>query len=223
MQQTPVYDVANPDLLALMPAQARHVVEVGCSTGALAREFKRINPGCRYDGIDIDPVRAEQASNHCDRIEIADLDAVNDAWFDSFSGADLWVFGDTLEHLKDPWTALRQVRSRLAPGGCVVACVPNAQHWSVQARLCGGIFRYEDSGLLDRTHLRWFTRITLWELFESAGLRIEHAAARIFAESAREHALAGVAAFAAAIGTNVEQATRDASAFQYVVRAVAHD
>ena len=65
--------------------------------------------------------------------------------------SDCWVFGDSLEHLRDPWALLGRIRSHLPIEAHIVACIPNAQHWSVQARLNCGIFRYEDQGLLEPT------------------------------------------------------------------------
>ena len=101
----------------------------------------------------------------------------------------------------------------------MVACIPNAQHWSVQFRLNAGDFRYEDAGLLDRTHIRWFTKKTIVELFESTGFNIVEGGARVLDEPYRERALEGIRALAAIVGTDVDEAANDASAFQWVVRA----
>jgi len=125
-----------------------------------------------------------------------------------------------LEHLRDPWRVLSQIAQVLPPGGSVVASVPNVQHWSLQARLAVGEFRYESSGLMDRTHLRWFTRVTLFELFGSAGLRIEAGVPRIFDEPGREPVLEAIRGMARALGRDPEGAVRDALPLQYVVRAV---
>jgi len=184
MDQTPVHEQHNADLLRLMPQAARRVVEVGCSSGALAREYKKLNPTCGYHGIEIVRDYARLARRYCDSVlelDIENLDhqAVRDL------EADCWVFGDSLEHLRDPWTLLRRIRAVISPDGHVVACIPNAQHWSVQARLACGEFRYEDKGLLDRTHLRWFTRITILEMFHETGFRVALMQARVFNEPRR--------------------------------------
>jgi hypothetical protein len=101
-----------------------------------------------------------------------------------------------------------------------VACIPNAQHWSLQARLAAGGLRYETQGLLDRTHIRWFTRATIDELFASSGFAIVDGICRILDEPYRDAALAGIRAFAEKIGTNPEQAATDATPLQYVIRAM---
>ena len=203
-----------------MPTSARRVIEVGCSSGALAREYKKLNPGVHYLGIEIFSDFRALAIRHCDSVEIVDIEDVPDAEFAARFEADCWVFGDTLEHLRDPWRILRNVRRNLTADGCVVLCIPNAQHWSVQARLCTGSFRHEDSGLLDRTHLRWFTRITLLELVSACGFRVEPGFPRIFDEPQRDSVLPQLRAFAQALGVDGDQAVQDALPFQYVLRIV---
>ena len=218
MKQTPAHEVANPDLVALMPKTSRRVVEVGSSSGALARAFKGLAPACHYTGIEIDAEYAEASKRYCDAVVFASVEEMDDAAFDALFPSDCWVFGDTLEHLRDPWRLLRRIRERITAGGSVVACIPNAQHWSVQARLNCGLFRYEDSGLLDRTHLRWFTRITIKEMFESTGFSIVEGGARIF-DQPSEVVLSAIREMAYSCNTDPDQAATDAIPLQWVVRA----
>ena len=85
---------------------------------------------------------------------------------------DVVLFGDTLEHLPDPGAVLARLRSRLKPGGALVVSLPNVANWAIRLSLLAGRFRYTDRGILDRTHLRFFTRRTLIELLEGAGFRV---------------------------------------------------
>ena len=218
MDQTPVHERHNPDLLRLVPPDARRIVEVGCSSGALAREYRRLNPGCHYLGLEIEAQYAELARRHCDAVRELDVETLDDRAVRALE-ADCWIFGDSLEHLRDPWALLRRIRAALPADGNVVACIPNAQHWSVQARLACGELRYEDSGLLDRTHLRWFTRITILEMFAQTGFRVAALNARVFSEAQRDKFLPAVELMARALGANVQQALVDATVFQYLVRA----
>ncbi|MFY7867792.1 methyltransferase domain-containing protein [Roseateles sp.] len=211
----------NPDLLPLIPATARRILEVGCSTGALAHALKLQRPDVHVMGLELDPKAAQIARAHCNEVLNLDIESADESLFRDFADRDCWIFGDVLEHLRDPWRVLTQIRKVLPPGGCVVASIPNAQHWSVQGRLAVGDFRYEADGLLDRTHLRWFTRITLFELFQSAGLRVEAGVPRIFNEPQREPMLEAIRHMARAMGRDPEGAVRDALPLQYVVRAVA--
>ena len=214
MEQTPAHEQHNPELLSLMPTDASTVVEIGCSAGALAREYKKLNPSCRYVGVDVVPEYAERARRYCDEALGIDIED-----FIAGLGADLWVFGDTLEHLRDPWRVLASIRRVLPASGSVVVCVPNTQHWSVQARLNCGLFRYEDAGLLDRTHLRWFTRVTLLEMLRDAGYRVDAGIPRAVQEPGVPLLGEAIRQMARAIGADPDAAYRDCLPFQYVLRA----
>jgi SAM-dependent methyltransferase len=219
MEQTPAHDLPNPDLLAVLPAVAR-VVEVGCSRGALAKAVKARQPACHYLGIEIEPSFAAIASNHCDQVLVGDIESLlSSGQLGTIAAADCWVFGDTLEHLRDPWQVLRALHPLLRPGGCICACIPNMQHWSIQLQLNTGQIRYCDSGLLDRTHLRWFTRLTMLELFASSGFAVELMLPRIFPHRHAEQACQLIAQIARQIGHDPDQAIQDAQPLQYVLRA----
>jgi SAM-dependent methyltransferase len=220
LDQTPVHQHHNPDLLDLIPREARRVVEVGCSSGALAREYRKSNPAVHYTGIEIVPAYADMARAHCDRVLDVDIEQLSAEQFRADFDADCWVFGDVLEHLHNPWALLKNIRASMNRGGTVVACIPNAQHWSVQARLSIGDFRYQDSGLFDRTHIRWFTRVTMLELFRDAGFAIDSGKARIFHEPQREAFLPVIRAMATAAGADANAAVEDAKPLQFVFRAV---
>jgi len=218
MEQTPLHHQHNPDLLAVMPAVGR-VVEAGCSSGALAAAYKQLNAGSYYTGIEIDPSYAAIAQAHCDAVLVVDLDALADLPRPQTLEADCWVFGDCLEHLVDPWRLLRWVHGLQPAGGVICACIPNAQHWSLQARLSRGDFRYEASGLLDRTHLRWFTRETITDLFAQGGYRIRSLQSRVISREPDRAVMEAIGALAAATGGDPLQAAADANTFQFVVVA----
>ena len=220
MNQTPVHDRHNPDLLALIPVESKSLIEIGCSSGALAREFKKISTGCHYFGVEIDPQYTELAKRHCDVAMTLDIEHADRDFWQSHNNRDCWIFGDTLEHLKNPWKVLENIRQIIPPTGSVVACIPNAQHWSIQARLSIGDFRYQDTGLLDRTHLRWFTRQTIIEMFSEAGFQLVAGGPRIFDEPDRDKFLPLIAQMATAAGSDPEVAINDCLPLQYVVRAV---
>lgn len=220
MDQTPAHENHNPDLLGLIPRNAKTIIEVGCSSGALAREYKKINSGCRYVGVERVAEYAKLAGRYCDSVIELDIESADEKFFLENTACDCWIFGDVLEHLIDPWALLARIRKIIPAGGSVVACIPNAQHWSVQARLNCGDFRYESAGLLDRTHLRFFTKLTIMEMFDNAGFKIAEAGARIVNEPNRERVLPAIKSMAASIGADPEMAANDALPLQYVVRAV---
>jgi 2-polyprenyl-3-methyl-5-hydroxy-6-metoxy-1,4-benzoquinol methylase len=220
MPQTPAHDGYNAEVLSMIPAGLARVVEVGASSGALAQAYRRTNPETDYVGIEIDPSYAERCKERCSRVLNANIEQISDTELQALLPVDCWVFSDVLEHLYDPWRLLKRLRATMRAGDCVVACLPNTQHWSVLTRLVSGNFWYEDMGLLDRTHIRFFTRITLIKMFGDSGFRIESGQPRIFNFEHQDRALAAIRAFAQALGLDPELCARDAVVFQYVVRAV---
>ena len=150
-----------------MPDGAR-VLDVGCATGYLAAELTR--RGCRVTGVEADPVVAERARAHCEAVVVGDVeDDVCRSELAALAPFDVVLCGDVLEHLRDPWSALRALA---ALGGRVVLSVPNVAHWTGRRAMARGRFPYAEHGLFDRTHLRFFTRASARDLAERAGLRV---------------------------------------------------
>lgn len=220
MLQTPIHDNHNPDLLRLIPSTSRKIIEVGCSSGALAKAFKLNNSNTDWVGVEIDHSYGELAGRYCDRVIVSDIDLWDRTNFEQLSDRDCWIFGDVLEHLKDPWKVVSNIRSVIPANGTIVACIPNASHWSLLVKFATGNIRYEDQGLLDKTHLRWFSRITIFELFESNGFKVVDGLCRIFDEPDREKFLPLIGQIAELNGSDKEAAINDSIPLQYVIRAV---
>ena len=154
-------------LLDAVPDGAR-VLDAGCASGYLAAELTR--RGCRVTGVEADPVAAERARAHCEAVVVGDVeDAGCRGELAALAPYDVVLCGDILEHLRDPWSALRALASL---GGLVVLSVPNIAHWTGRRALACGRFPYVEHGLFDRTHLRFFTRSSARELAERAGLTV---------------------------------------------------
>lgn len=220
MEQTPVHEVHNSALLNLMPKDASFIVEVGCSSGALAREFKKLaTNNNRYVGIEIDCEYGDLAKRYCDHVIVGNIENFEDSEWLDLRSADCWVFGDTLEHLQDPWRVLSKIRSLIPSNGVIVCCIPNAQHWSLQVKLNLGEFRYEKSGLLDKTHLRWFTRQTIFELFKDTGFIVAAIDPLIFDEPLRDQFISLLKRISQRAGRDPEITSRDALPMQYVLIA----
>jgi len=220
MNQTPVHDAHNHDLLELIPLNSKKVIEIGCSSGALAREFKKRNNFVDWVGVEIDSTYAELAKRYCDKTLVLDIDVCVMDFYEQFADRDVWIFGDTLEHLKDPWSVLKLIRKTIPDNGSIVACIPNAQHWSLVIRMAIGDFRYEDSGLLDKTHLRWFSRQTIMELFTTSGYKVVEGVPRIFNEPNQEKFLPLIGEIAKACEIDPDLVIKDAIPLQYVIRAM---
>lgn len=222
MKQTPAHNIPNYDLLELIPTDIARVVDVGCMHGALAKAYRERNPKVDYIGIDIDPEYAEVAAAQCSRTLAGDIELLPQEVFDGLFPSDCWIFGDCLEHLRDPWLMVRRVREKITPDGWLLACIPNAQHWSVQLKLASGSLFYEDSGLLDRTHIRWFTRISIMKMFLDAGWTIDTALSRNLSVENQEKYLSAIGLMAEKAGLDPEMAMRDAQPFQYLFRVKAN-
>jgi O-antigen biosynthesis protein len=157
-------------VVGLVP-EGSSVLEFGCATGYMTEVLVK-RRGSRVIGIELDPDAATQASAHCERVIVGDAETLDLAAELGDERFDAVLFADVLEHLRDPAALLRRVRPFVAEGGVVVASIPNIAHISVRLALLGGEFRYRELGLLDDTHLRFFTRESIVDLFESSGFVI---------------------------------------------------
>ena len=157
-------------LLAEVRDGAR-VLDVGCATGYLAERLSA--RGCAVVGFERDARAAAQAEAHCREVIVGDFEVEADRA--AIPGPFEYVLmGDVLEHLAAPAAALRSVHGLLAPGGRAVVSLPNVAAWPVRLGLLRGRFEYADTGILDRTHLRFFTRATAHDLAHDAGFAVEH-------------------------------------------------
>jgi len=147
----------------------RRVLECGCATGFLSRLIVE-NGGPDLVGVEFDAEAAAEAGRHCRRVVVADLAGPH--WTRAVGERfDLVIFGDVLEHLADPAATLRAAREVLEPGGRVLVSLPNVAHWTVRAKMLLGRFDYRATGIMDVTHLRFYTRRSALAMFASAGYR----------------------------------------------------
>lgn len=154
-------------LLRWVP-QGATVLEVGPATGVMTRLMKE-HRACLIDCLEIDPAAAQKAEPFCRRMVIGNVEAVDLNSHFEIHSYDIIIFADVLEHLVDPWQTLRRVAPYLKPGGLLLASIPNVSHAGLVVELMQGRFRYRRDGLLDETHLRFFTRETVTSLFQSTG------------------------------------------------------
>ncbi|MDD5736893.1 MAG: class I SAM-dependent methyltransferase [Candidatus Omnitrophica bacterium] len=161
---TEYYSNKREEILRLIPKGARTVLDAGCWDGTFAALAKK-ELGAEVWGIEINADAAQKARGKLDKVIERDIsEAIKelpDAKFDCI------VFNDSLEHLADPYSVLEAAKEKLAPGGVVACSIPNMRYFPV---LCGLAFkkewRYTDTGVLDRTHLRFFTEKSIKEMFE---------------------------------------------------------
>src|SRR5262245_20778000 len=159
-------------LVALVPPATR-VLEFGAATGYMSQVLKE-RLGCTVVGIEIDPGAAALAEEHAERVIVGDAEQIDYAAELAGEEFDVVLFADVLQHLKDPADVLRRVRPGIAEDGIFVASIPNNPHASVRLALLGGELRYREWGLLDDTHLRFFTRASIQDPFEESGYVVTH-------------------------------------------------
>jgi 2-polyprenyl-3-methyl-5-hydroxy-6-metoxy-1,4-benzoquinol methylase len=148
----------------------KRVLETGCASGHMSALLSA--QGCTVVGMEIESSIVEPALQWLERAVIGDLEDPS-IWSDlEGESFDAILFGDVLEHLKNPLTKLREAAQLLAPAGVVIISVPNIAHADVKVALIKGTFPYSESGLLDRTHISFFTKESLVDLVREAGLAV---------------------------------------------------
>lgn len=185
MQTTPKYHLssifnpqaAHPDdahsvLMRLIPPSSR-VLELGCASGYLSGYMEQ-GLGCRVTGLELDPVAASIAAKRCSEVYTVDLDGQNALEPAQASAPyDVLLAAAVLEHLKYPERLLVSARELLKPGGLVIISLPNIAHWQVRLDLLRGRFDYTDYGIMDRTHVHFYTVKTGRALLEDQGYRVQ--------------------------------------------------
>jgi 2-polyprenyl-3-methyl-5-hydroxy-6-metoxy-1,4-benzoquinol methylase len=162
------------DLLELVAADPPgRVLEIGAGDGATLAALKRSGKASEVVGVELVPLpTGRQESGVIDRFVIADIEMQSlDFLPESF---DVVICGDVLEHLRDPWQVLAYVARFLRRGGQFIISLPNIRYWRALGRILLGDFRYAPSGVLDRTHLRFFCRKNMLDLVRSANLDVRH-------------------------------------------------
>lgn len=211
--------LANPNstwtLLFDKISPGTKVLDVGCSSGYFARTLIE-EKNCTVDGIELDSGDAETARQVCRKVvqanvEELDLSECFDQEYDHI------VFADVLEHLIEPALVLNRMARITKPDGTLLFSIPNMAHASIRLQLLQGNFDYEDEGILDRTHLRFYTKKTIVELVERAGLYLRELDATTFdiPESIVNEALARVGLVGSEAFRNYLN-TPDALVYQYL-------
>ena len=158
------------DFLILLTGINKKVLELGPASGYLSKILK--DRDCHVTGIEIDPVLAEQAEQFLDKIIVGDIEELDLHKLLGSKRYDVILIGDVLEHLKNPKKVLEKLHDFLNDNGCLVCSIPNIAHGSIRLKLLNGEFRYKSTGLLDETHLHFFTLDSILSMFHSSGYSI---------------------------------------------------
>jgi 2-polyprenyl-3-methyl-5-hydroxy-6-metoxy-1,4-benzoquinol methylase len=215
-----VIDLSNQNnshtFLVEMVGANKRVLEFGCASGFVSQALRE--RGCEVVGVEIDPDFASQAKEFCDDVITGDAEQLDLETLLDGQRFEVAIFGDVLEHMHDPLRMLQRVRNWLVPEGYVVASLPNVAHGAVRLALLQGHFDYRAEGLLDETHVRFFTHDTIKDVFHRAGF--------VLVETRRTH----VGVFESEIPLRREdfdadvvariEADPEATTYQFVVKAL---
>ncbi|HVO75250.1 MAG TPA: methyltransferase domain-containing protein, partial [Ignavibacteriaceae bacterium] len=208
------YENDRDDVRQLVNPNSKKILDVGCGSGKLGAVLKqKLNAEvwgveCVYDAALIAQEKLDQVINS--PVEEA-ISRLPDKYFDSI------IFADVLEHLADPFKILIDIKSKLSGAGEIVASIPNVRHWSVLKGLLEGEWEYREYGILDSTHLKFFTRKSLFNMFEKAGYVITNIL-YVIAES--EKISPSLISAMKESNINVDTLDGESKHFQYIVKAV---
>ncbi len=164
------YERHRKEMLSYVPSDVTKVLEIGCGAGAFGNILKE-NREIEVWGVECCKVAAEKAMSRLDKVIIGDIEdgsiSLPNGYFDCI------IFNDVLEHLKYPWAVLRKLRDNIMDGGYIVASIPNVRYYeNMKSLFLQKDWKYVDEGILDKTHLRFFTINSIHVLFQSSGYNL---------------------------------------------------
>ncbi|RQW20890.1 glycosyltransferase [Bacillus sp. C1-1] len=152
----------RPELVQVVPQDAKRILDIGCGAGATGLQLLN-RQQCQLVGVEGNEKMAQIARSYYESVYTINIDeTIPPLKAESF---DVLLFADVLEHLKDPWKTVQAYSKFLKKDGAIIASIPNIAHAEALVPLLTGRFDYRDAGILDRTHLRFFTPQTLYTLF----------------------------------------------------------
>jgi 2-polyprenyl-3-methyl-5-hydroxy-6-metoxy-1,4-benzoquinol methylase len=165
------YSLPRLDILSLINDKHKKILEIGCAFGELGKSIKRNFPEVIIDGIELNPHSRDFLLDIYNNVSIGNIEFLDFSKIDN--EYDLIIIADVLEHLYDPWRILNLLHEKLSDNGNVIVSVPNLRNSGILFNLIvRGRFEYAESGLMDRTHIRWFTRHEIIQALDDAGLQV---------------------------------------------------
>jgi 2-polyprenyl-3-methyl-5-hydroxy-6-metoxy-1,4-benzoquinol methylase len=166
-------DNPRSELVEFIKGNPDRILEIGCGRGAFGIELKQKYPSVEYIGLEVDEKAVEIARSRLNRVIMANIEEINLEQLDiNKESFDFIICADVLEHLYDPWKILFTLHAYLKPEGKILASIPNAQNISLILELLNGNWTYTEFGLLDATHIRFFTLNEIFRLFTGTGYKV---------------------------------------------------
>lgn len=175
---TQYHNFLNPELADLFAHPPGVMLDIGCAAGLFGELVKKRYPGAKVVGVELNRAAAEAARTRLDYVFDRRIEEVDLAEAGILPGSvDTVIIADVLEHMYDPWQVMLRLKRELTPDAQVIASIPNTRNLGLTLGLLdGGQWRYAERGLLDITHIRFFTLAGIHEFFRETGYRIEHVA-----------------------------------------------
>ncbi len=170
------------EIVDLVTPLAQRILDIGCASGVTGQMLKERGVK-EVVGVEKDPKACEEASKRLDKVYLGDVQEMPLPYKEYF---DCIIYADVLEHLIDPWSLLKRHRELLKEGGSVLASIPNVGHYRVIKKLIKGTWNYEDKGVLDSTHLRFFALKNIRDMFSQAGYRIDRVIYKVSASKIKK-------------------------------------
>lgn len=165
------YNHERPSIVNLIKPGPNVILDLGCGSGAVGKRLLRDGKAVKVVGAELFASAAEQAKEHYAAVHVGDIEEMELPYKGHFDYA---LCGDVLEHLKDPYTVVKRIHGWLKDDGHLICSLPNVRHWGVILKLAfRGAWEYQDAGIMDRTHLRFFTRKSCFEMLRNGGFEVE--------------------------------------------------
>jgi 2-polyprenyl-3-methyl-5-hydroxy-6-metoxy-1,4-benzoquinol methylase len=172
------YGRERSSIISRIPTGSHVICDLGCGTGTVGRKLLKLGKAATVVGAELFEPAAIEAAKYYQHVHVGDVESIPMPYRNHF---DYVLCGDVLEHLRDPYALVRKIRAWLKPEGRLICSVPNIRNWRILADLIfKGQWEYQDSGILDRTHLRFFTRRSAGKMLTDAGFVIESHALLIY-------------------------------------------
>jgi len=175
------YNVIRKELLDLIPTGARGgtMLEIGAATGQTLLYAREHGYAKNIHGVELCNLIDDSDKKQFDTFTVGNIETLELPL--EMESVDVILCGDVLEHLVDPYATVRKLRQYLKPNGVIVASIPNIREWNTLKKiLLDADFRYEESGILDKTHLRFFCKKNIIELFEDNGYKVTQVTSYFF-------------------------------------------
>ncbi len=163
-----IYEAINKTVLSMVPPSAGRILDVGCGTGSLGSALHQLRP-CHITGITYSGDEARIATNNIDHVIQADLNTLD---FSPLGNFDCIIMSHILEHLYSPESLLERIKCALLQDSVILVGLPNILFWKQRKEFLIGRWRYQNGGIMDRTHFRFFDAASSEKLLEQGGYTI---------------------------------------------------